>query len=84
MALKMRSLPNSDFQIFPLNPAVLQTNVMSNKNGWFMVPLVNEVTQALVIPIQAMGTSQHIPANEDILTREKEQHVSLPPTINQL
>lgn len=57
---------------------------MSSKNGWFTVPLVNEVTQALVIPIQTTGTSQHIPANQNILTREEEQHVSLIATTNQL
>lgn len=59
-----------------------QCNVQ--QNGWFMVPLVNEVTQALVIPIEAMGTSQHIPANQNIFTREEQQHVSLLATINQL
>lgn len=49
-----------------------------------MVLLVNEVTQDLVTPGQAAGTSQHIPANQDVLTREKEQHFSLLATINQL
>lgn len=31
-----------------------------------------------------MGTSQHIPANQDVLTREKEWYFSLLATINQL
>lgn len=72
------------FSDFPLNLAVLQTNAMSNKNGWFMVLLVKEVTQAPVTPAEVMGISQHTLTYHDILTREEEQCSGLFTTSHQL
>lgn len=48
-----------------------------------MISPVNEVTQALVTPRQAMEIYLHIPANQDILTREKEQQFRSLITISQ-
>lgn len=62
---------------------MLKTNATSNKNGWYMISPVNEVTQALVTPRQAMEIYLHIPANQDILTRENEQHFRFLITISQ-